>query len=112
MPENWFGKNIRGDKNMCPGARTNGISLIHGNHASFSPDVDVLFGNVFQFMTDYDMKDGDLAEDVKALRNILILRVANRTETARDCSDVLGIEDMVVKRLENIVRQRQVGLSN
>ena len=59
-------------------------------------------------MTDYDMKEGDLAKDVKALRNILILRVANRTETARDCSDVLGIEDMVVKRLEHIVRQRQV----
>ena len=97
---------------MSIGARTNGISLIHGNHASFSPDVDVLFGNVFQFMSDYDMKDGDLAEDVKALRNILILKVANRTETARDCSAVLGIEDMVVKRLEHIVKKRQVLLSN
>ena len=94
------------------GARTNGISLIHGNHASFSPDVDVLFGNLFQFMSDYDMKDGDLAEDVKALRNILKLRVANKTETARDCSAVLGIDDMVVKRLEHVVRQRQVLLRN
>ena len=63
-------------------------------------------------MSDYDMKDGDLAEDVKALRNILILKVANRTETARDCSAVLGIEDMVVKRLEHIVKKRQVLLSN
>ena len=62
-------------------------------------------------MTEY-VKDGDLAEDVKALRNILKLRVANKTETARDCSAVLGIEDMVVKRLEHIVRHRQVLLSN
>ena len=91
------------------GARTNGISLIHGNHASFSPGVDVLFSTVFQFLTDYDMKDGDLAEDVKDLRTIL--RVANKTETARDCSAVLGIEDMVVKRIEHIARQRQAGSS-
>ena len=69
---------------LCPGARTNGISLIHGNHASFSPDADVLFSNVFQCMSDYDMRDRHLAEDVMGLRNILILRVANRTETERD----------------------------
>ena len=46
------------------GVGPDGISLIHGNH--------VLFSNVIQFMTEY-VKDGDLAEDVKKLKDVDIM---------------------------------------
>jgi len=107
MPEAWYGSNMRGDKNMCPGAQTDGISLLHGNHASFTTDFDIIFRHVFEFIAAYDMQKSILTEVEKLLRNILIETVANRTDSNKECSAIEGIEDMMVKRIALSIVQKK-----
>ena len=60
-------------------------------------------------MAAYDVKNDHLAEAGKTLRNILIMKtVANRTETIRECSAIMGIEDMVVKRMELVIKEKEM----
>ena len=74
---------------------------MHGNHVSFSTDFDSLFRQVFKFMADYDLKTDHPAEVGKKLRNkILDVVGINKNESVRECGVVKGIDEMMVKRIE------------
>ena len=82
--------------------------MIHGNHAAFSSDVDPLFSHVFQFFYDYDINNNNLADAGDNLRNVLLkTTLAKKSNKTKDCSSILGIEDMMVKRIRDVTSEKE-----
>ena len=93
---------------VVTGARTRGISLIHGNHAAFSSDVDPLFSHVFQFFYGYDITKNNLVDAGDNLKNVLLkTSIANRSDKTTDCSAIHGIEDMMVQRIRVVTVEKE-----
>lgn len=93
-------------KNLCPDSALNGVSLLHGVSVAFFTDIEFLFRTIFEFWTRFQLDQRSLLESAKDIR-LLIRRFVDRDDDLSLCGKVPGIEDMMVRRLENILEQKQ-----
>jgi hypothetical protein len=95
---------------LTPGAEKTGVSLVHGNSSSFYIDFEEIFRVIFQFWLNFDFSKDSLLESGRILREKIQQakeKTANQTgkEDKSPCSKVQGIGDIMIRRLENVIKE-------
>ena len=108
MPHFWFGQNVRGKRNMCPRARSHGISLLHGNHVAFLSGFDRLFKTIFKFMENLNLRNINLELMIKSLNTSLAaVEKKDNKQGLEECNSVRGIREMILLRIRRIVDRNE-----